>query len=75
MELLLPQGFLLIWYSVFIVTICLFIASVILLVLDKSKKATDKILWFLLILHTPIIGPLIYILGGRKRKKESEYLN
>lgn len=38
-------------------------------ILNKSLNGTQKVLWFLLILFTHIIGAILYALLGRSSKK------
>jgi hypothetical protein len=38
-------------------------------ILNKSLKGTPKVLWFLLILFTHIIGAILYALIGRSKKR------
>lgn len=38
-------------------------------ILNKSLNGTKKVLWFLLILFTHIIGAILYALLGRSSKK------
>ncbi|WP_201386394.1 PLD nuclease N-terminal domain-containing protein [Ktedonobacter sp. SOSP1-85] len=40
-------------------------------ILNKTIKDSQKLLWFLLILFTHIIGALLYVLIGRSPQKAS----
>ncbi len=37
------------------------------LILTDSKAETNKLLWILIVLLLPIIGPILYLLLGRGR--------
>ncbi len=58
---------LIIWQSILLISIGLWIYSLI-DILKSSFEKNDKIIWILVVLFVPILGPILYIFIGRKRK-------
>ncbi len=57
----------LIWYSIILLIIGLEIFTMI-DIMKSSFEKNDYYKWFLVICFVPILGPILYLLIGRKRK-------
>jgi len=55
------------WQIIMFISILLWIYSLI-DILKNSFEKNDKIIWALVVLLVPILGSILYILIGRKRK-------
>jgi len=55
------------WQIIMFISIVLWIYSLI-DILKNSFEKNDKIIWALVVLLVPILGSILYILIGRKRK-------
>jgi len=55
------------WQIIMFISIVLWIYSLI-DILKNSFEKNDKIIWALVVLLIPILGSILYILIGRKRK-------
>jgi len=55
------------WQIIMFISILLWIYSLI-DILKNSFEKNDKIIWALVVLLIPILGSILYILIGRKRK-------
>jgi len=49
-------------------SLILFLIAVIDVLKNRFETATDKLIWFLVILFVPLIGPILYFTIGRKQK-------
>ena len=49
--------------------IILFIIAIKDILKSKFESATDKLIWVLVVILVPIIGPLLYIYIGKKKRK------
>jgi hypothetical protein len=58
---------LLIWQSIILISIGLWIYSLI-DILKNSFEKNDKIVWILVVVLVPLLGSILYIFIGRKRK-------
>jgi len=57
----------LIFQLFFLCTFILFLITAINVLKNRFETATDKLIWFLVVL-LPLIGPILYIFIGRKQK-------
>jgi hypothetical protein len=56
-------------YLLFLLSLLiLFLIAVIDVLKSRFETATDKLIWFLVILFVPLIGPILYFNIGRKQK-------
>lgn len=67
MDLLLPEFAQ--WFLIFVaITAIIFLGALLhLLLVNKSRPSNDKILWVLIILFVPVLGPILYFIAGRQR--------
>lgn len=66
-----PIYFLLTYLIISFSIIILFLFSVISVLKNRFESATDKLIWFLVVL-IPMIGPILYVFIGRKQKLKKE---
>jgi len=60
-------------YLLFLLSsLILFLIAVIDVLKNRFETATDKLIWFLVILFVPLIGPILYFTIGRKQKVKKE---
>lgn len=57
-----------IWQSILLISILLWIYSLIDILKNKFEQ-NDKIIWLLVVILIPILGPVLYILIGRNKKE------
>ncbi|MEO6948112.1 MAG: PLD nuclease N-terminal domain-containing protein [Ginsengibacter sp.] len=68
MELLLPQTGLIFW-TIFSILLLLFPILALVSILNSTfKDKTNKMLWVLIILFMPFIGPMLYFIIGRNQR-------
>lgn len=68
MELLTPDIGLLIWTLLSLASLGLFVIALIGLVRNKHwPDTTTKLMWTMLIIFVPTIGPILYLAIGRKQ--------
>ena len=68
MDLLLPHTGLIIWTILSILSV-IFLAVALFSVLRSTfKDSTVKLMWVLVIVFVPFIGPVLYLTIGRKQK-------
>lgn len=70
MELLLPQMGLIFWTIFSILLLLLPILALVSILRSDFKDKTNKLLWVLIILFLPFIGPVLYFLIGRKQRMQ-----
>lgn len=68
MELLTPEMGLLFWTVFSILTIVLPIAALFNLLKSTFKDSTSKLMWVLVILLVPVVGPIFYFIIGRRQR-------
>jgi len=68
MELLLPEMGLLFWTVFSILIIVLPIVALFSLLKSTFKDSTSKLIWVLVILLVPVIGPIFYFIIGRRQR-------
>jgi hypothetical protein len=66
MELLTPSLGLLFW--TFLIPFVFWLIALIDILRSEFKGPNDKLIWVLVILFVPILGPILYLVIGRKNK-------
>lgn len=56
----------------FLGALILFLIAVIDVLKNRFETATDKLIWILVIIFVPLIGPILYVTIGRKQKLPKE---
>ena len=70
MELLTPEIGLLVWSLLSLSTIVLLLIASISLVTRKNWTDTSsKLMWVIVIIFVPLIGPILYLTIGRKQNR------
>ena len=70
MELMSPDTGLILWAVLGLLSIGLFLAALIRLLLTKYMDSNTKLIWTLIILLVPTIGPILFFAMGRKGGNE-----
>jgi hypothetical protein len=65
----LPLIILLVQLIIIVSAIILFLIAIKDLLKSKFESDIDKLIWFLLVVMVPIIGPLLYIFIGKKQRQ------
>jgi len=72
MELLTPDKGLLIWTLLTLTSLALFVLALICLLRKTSwPDITTKLIWALVIIFVPTIGPILYLTIGRRQKNST----
>lgn len=66
MELLLPDMGLIFWTVFLPLIIILPIIALVSALTSKFRDSTSKLMWVLVILFAPLLGPVLYAVIGRK---------
>ena len=60
---------------IFVVPFILMVIAVVDLVKRDFNNSTDKIVWLLISVLIPVVGPLMYLLFGKKKSKRRNSLS
>jgi hypothetical protein len=68
MDLLTPEIGLLFWTLMILSTIVLLLIASISVITRKSRTdATSKLIWIIVVIFVPLLGPILYLTVGRKQ--------
>ncbi len=70
MQLLTPDIGLLFWTLLSLSTLVLLLIAAISLLTTKNRTdATSKLMWIIVVIFVPLIGPILYLTVGRKQNR------
>jgi hypothetical protein len=71
MEIIEPEGFLLAWLIICVVimlgNLALMLVALIRMLKNNALDTNNKLIWTLLIVSVPLVGPILYLAMGNKK--------